>query len=107
MRPSGVSNPVCGGGSTRADWTGLVNGPFLRREALPVDPTNSRQSGDFMAARQALCSAGGGVTLMALSAALASFGVTALVFGLLWLYSLRRRDCSVVDLYWAFGFAVI
>jgi steroid 5-alpha reductase family enzyme len=44
---------------------------------------------------------------MALSAALASFGATALVFGLLWLYSLRRRDCSVVDLYWAFGFAVI
>ncbi|MEJ1937726.1 DUF1295 domain-containing protein, partial [Nostoc sp. NIES-2111] len=44
---------------------------------------------------------------MALWAALASFAVTALVFGLLWLYSLKRRDCSVVDLYWAFGFAVI
>lgn len=47
------------------------------------------------------------MTLMALSAALASFAITTLVFGLLWLYSLRRRDCSVVDLYWAFGFAVI
>jgi steroid 5-alpha reductase family enzyme len=44
---------------------------------------------------------------MALWAALVSFAVTAIGFGLLWVLSLKRRDCSVVDLYWAFGFAVI
>lgn len=44
---------------------------------------------------------------MALWAALASLAVTVVVFAALWLLSLRRRDCSVVDLYWAFGFAVI
>ncbi|MHB2166002.1 DUF1295 domain-containing protein [Alsobacter sp. R-9] len=42
-----------------------------------------------------------------LGAALAALVVTVAVFAALWLYSLRREDCSVVDLYWGFGFAVI
>ncbi|MFO1148947.1 MAG: DUF1295 domain-containing protein [Alsobacter sp.] len=37
----------------------------------------------------------------------AAFLVTCVAFGLLWLMSLLKRDCGVVDLYWAFGFSVI
>jgi steroid 5-alpha reductase family enzyme len=33
--------------------------------------------------------------------------VTALAFAALWRLSLRKTDCGVVDLYWAFGFSVI
>ncbi len=40
-------------------------------------------------------------------AALAALAVTLVAFTLLWRLSLRKRDCSVVDLYWGFGFAVI
>lgn len=39
--------------------------------------------------------------------ALWALGVTILVFAALWILSLRKKDCGVVDLYWAFGFAVI
>lgn len=38
---------------------------------------------------------------------LLSLVVTALAFAALWRLSLRKHDCGVVDLYWAFGFAVI
>lgn len=36
-----------------------------------------------------------------------ALGVTLLAFAALWVRSLSTRDCSIVDLYWAFGFAVI
>lgn len=39
--------------------------------------------------------------------AFAALGVTILAFAALWTLSLRKKDCGVVDLYWAFGFAVI
>lgn len=42
-----------------------------------------------------------------LEAALAALAVTLVAFALLWRLSLRKHDCSVVDLYWGFGFAVI
>jgi steroid 5-alpha reductase family enzyme len=44
---------------------------------------------------------------IALPAPAVAFLVTALAFSLLWLLSLAKRDCGVVDLYWAFGFGVI
>jgi steroid 5-alpha reductase family enzyme len=37
----------------------------------------------------------------------ATLVVTILAFSALWALSLAKRDCGVVDLYWAFGFAVI
>jgi len=36
-----------------------------------------------------------------------ALAVTLLAFALLWLVSLRGRDCGIVDLYWAAGFPVI
>lgn len=42
-----------------------------------------------------------------LAAALAALAVTIAAFAALWRLSLRREDCSVVDLYWGYGFAVI
>jgi steroid 5-alpha reductase family enzyme len=40
-------------------------------------------------------------------ASLAALAVTLAAFAMLWRLSLRKQDCSVVDLYWGFGFAVI
>lgn len=42
-----------------------------------------------------------------LTIALVSLAVTAIAFTLLWLISLRTEDASIVDQYWAPGFAVI
>ena len=42
-----------------------------------------------------------------LAAALVALAVTLIAFAALWRLSLRRADCSVVDLYWGYGFAVI
>lgn len=36
-----------------------------------------------------------------------ALAVTLVAFGVLWLISLRGRDCGIVDLYWAAGFPVI
>ena len=42
-----------------------------------------------------------------LGPSLAALGVTIVVFAALWRLSRRLVDCSVVDLYWGFGFGVI
>jgi steroid 5-alpha reductase family enzyme len=42
-----------------------------------------------------------------LGPAIVTLAVSIVVFALLWRLSLRLVDCSVVDLYWGFGFGVI
>jgi steroid 5-alpha reductase family enzyme len=45
--------------------------------------------------------------LDAMAGAWPSLAVTLAVFAGLWVLSLRKSDCGVVDLYWSWGFAVI
>jgi steroid 5-alpha reductase family enzyme len=46
-------------------------------------------------------------TGIASASPLIALTVTALVFAALWRLSVKKSDCGVVDLYWAFGFSVI